>query len=427
MRADWKDVREAIKIVMEGVNPLPSESCSLDRALGRVLAADVVSPIHLPAWTNSAMDGFAVHSADIRGASQEVPVQIPVVDDVVAGGFPKGPLIRGTAARVMTGAPVPDGADSVVRVEHTDGGHRQSETGTPSVVIFSDQDAGRNLRRKGEEISPGGVALRRGDRLNAGGLGVAASLGYARLDVYRRPVVAVLTSGDELVHVEDFSEVAAGRKIVSSNSYTLRAALEDAGCTVKYLGIAKDSRESLRSAFESAAGCDALVTSAGISVGDHDHTKEVLTEIGARIAFWRVRMRPGSPFAFGWIDSLGGIPWFGLPGNPVSTAVTFELFVRSALRKMEGATRPFPLALEAVFDGEFKSPAGLTQFLRVTLDREGSDLVARLTGRQGSGVLSSVATADGLMIIPEDRPGAKPGERFRILPFEGPLSAEIGF
>jgi molybdopterin molybdotransferase len=427
MNADWVSLREAVLRVVETVPTLGRESRKLLEARGRVLAEDLISPIDLPLWTNSAMDGFACRSEDVRGASPDRPIRLPVMDDIPAGGFPQGALAPGTAARIMTGAPVPEGADSVVRIEHTDGGSEIGRSGA-RVLILNDHDAGRNLRRRGEDLARGSSALRAGSLLSAGSIGVAASVGRAELPVIRRPVVALLTSGDELVEVGDFDQVLAGRRIVSSNTYTLTAQLQEIGCEVRNLGIARDTAESLRERLEQARGCDALITSAGISVGEHDHVRSVLLELGARVEFWRVRIRPGSPFAFGTVQRLGGIPWFGLPGNPVSSMVTFELFAKPALLRMSGRDEVFPLPLRARLVDEYASTPGLAHLVRVHLARSGSgDLKAGLTGAQGSGILSSFVAADGLLMVPERHAGATRGESFDVLAFGAKLTSDCPY
>lgn len=418
MKADWIPLRIALDTVVGAVPVLGAESVELTKASGRILAEEIVSPIDLPRWTNSAMDGYAVRAVDIAGATRESPITLPVVGDIPAGSFPATRLRPGTAARIMTGAPLPEGADSVVRVEHTAPGGEFGPTSS-SVSIFSDQDANSNLRRQGEEVRRGDATVRPGVVLGPGSIGVAAALGSVIVRVHRRPLVALLTSGDELVHVEDFDEVLSGNKIVSSNSYSLGAALEEAGCDVRYLGIARDTPESVREALLQADGCDAIVTSGGISVGEYDYLKRVLISLGTRVAFWRVRMKPGSPFAFGIVDDLGGIPWFGLPGNPVSSAVTFEVFARPALLRMGGRTRVHRRAVDARLMEPYEAATGLTHLLRVRLERTSDDhLGARLTGAQGSGMLTSVAFADGLLMIPEERTGSAYGEIFRVLPFD---------
>jgi molybdopterin molybdotransferase len=423
MSPDWVGLREAVLRVVERAAVLDSESCPLLEARGRVLAEEVISPIDLPLWTNSAMDGFACRAEDLRGASQDQPVRLAVIDDIAAGDFPQTPIEPGTAARIMTGAPVPDGADSVVRVEHTDGGTRIGDGGA-QVLILNGQDAGRNLRRRGEDLTRGAPTLRAGSLLAPGPIGIAASMGRQELRVVRRPVVALLTSGDELVEVADFDQVLAGRRIVSSNTYTLAAQLHEIGCEVRHLGIARDTPESLHERLRGARGCDALITSAGISVGEHDHVRGVLLALGAEVDFWRVRIRPGSPFAFGRIAGLGDLPWFGLPGNPVSSMVTFELFAKPALLRMSGRGEVFPLPLAALLRGEYASAPGLTHLVRVHLSRStGGDLEARVTGAQGSGILSSFIAADGLLRVPEQHTGPMAGEIFDVLPFGGPLTA----
>jgi len=406
--ADWLSASDALAAVLAGVSPLAAEERPLLDALGRVLAEDVASPVDLPPWDNSAMDGFAVRAADVRGASAQSPRTLRVVDDVPAGRFAARAVGPGEAIRIMTGAPVPDGANSVVRVEHTDGG-RMIGTAEGTVAVRSDADAGRNVRPRGEDVRRGDGVLRAGTALRAPELAVAAAVGRARLSVVRRPVVAVLASGDELVPVEGFDEVRAGRRIVSTNSYALAAQLAESGMEARMLGIARDTPESLREHLARAAGCDALVTTAGISVGEHDHVLGALAELGADVRFWRVRVRPGSAMAFGRVRGLAGIPWFGLPGNPVSTMVTFELFVRPALLRMAGNARVHAPVVDAVMRDAYSARGELVHIPRVRLSREADGtLAARLTGAQGSGVATSMAAADGLAIVPagaELRPG----------------------
>ena len=273
--ADWLTAAEALRRIVGGVREMGTESRPLLDALGSVLAEDVASPVALPPWDNSAMDGFAVRAEDVRGASRERPAVLRVVDDIPAGHFPARSVGAGEAARIMTGAPVPDGADGVIRVEHTDGG-----TGIGSadgrVAIFSDADAGKNVRPRGEDMRAGDVVLRAGTVLRAPHLAVAASVGRTELNVVRRPVVAILTSGDELVEVERFDEVLAGRRIVSSNGYALAAQLAESGIEARILGTARDTPESVHAVLKRARGCDALITSAGISVGEHDHVRAVM-------------------------------------------------------------------------------------------------------------------------------------------------------
>jgi len=427
MHPDWISLPEARDTVVGAMRPLAVERLPLPDALGRVLAEEIVSPLDLPPWDNSAMDGYATRAADVAGASVDDPRVLRVVDDIPAGSFPSRRVEPGTASRVMTGAPVPEGADGVIRVEHTLGG--DTPAAPEFVRIVSDFDAGKNLRRRGEDLRRGERAMEVGRVLRAAEIGVAASLGRDRLAVVRRPVVGVLASGDELVDIERFDEVLAGRRIVSSNGYALAAQLAESGLHARLLGIAADDPASLREHLERARGCDALITTAGISVGAHDYVRDVLLDMGLETEFWRVRMRPGSPFAFGRIGSLGDLPWFGLPGNPVSCMVTFELFVRPALLRMAGHRDVYLPTVNPQLRTDFPQRAGLTQVVRVTLAADaGGEVTAALTGPQGSGILTSMAAADGLMVIPEDREGARAGERFPTMVLHGaPLRGAPGY
>lgn len=427
LTADWLGAAEARAIILDGVPVLGAERRPLLHALGRVLAEEVVSPVDLPPWDNSGMDGFAVRSEDVRGASAAAPVTLRVVDDVAAGHFATRPVGAREAIRIMTGAPVPQGADGVVRVEHTDGGVAVG-TAAGRVVVHSDADAGRNVRPRGEDVRRGSTVLHAGTLLRAGHLAAAASVGRAELAVVRRPRVAILTSGDELVDVDGFADVVAGRRIVSSNAYALAAQLLEAGMEPVPLGIAADTPASLRAHLEAARGCDALVTSAGISVGEHDHTLRVLREMGTEVAFWRVRIRPGSALAFGQVGALGGIPWFGLPGNPVSTMVCFELFVRPALRKMAGERALFAPTLPATLRDDYRANPGLTHFPRARLAMEDGGWTARLTGAQGSAVGTSMAMADALLVVPEACDGARAGDVLTAVVLGGaPLRVDAGW
>jgi molybdopterin molybdotransferase len=425
--ADWISGGEALRRMVDGVHRLSAEVRPLLDALGRVLAEDVISPVDLPPWDNSAMDGFAVRSGDVRGASASSPVTLRVVDDVPAGHFAARPAGPGEAIRIMTGAPVPEGADGVVRVEHTDGGVAIG-TAEGRVAIRSDADAGRNVRPRGEDVRAGSTVLRAGHVLTPGALAVAAGAGRDSLPVIRRPRVAILASGDELVTVADFDQVLAGRRIVSTNSYALAAQLAEAGMEAVVLGIARDTRASLREHLAAAAGCDALITTAGISVGEHDHVVAALEELRTEVAFWRVRIRPGSAMAFGRVAGLGGIPWFGLPGNPVSTMATFALFVRPALLRMAGHARVHLPTIQATFDATYAARGELMNFPRVRLRRMAEDaFAATLTGGQGSGMASSMAAADGLAIVAAGRE-ARPGDPVRVVLLAGaPLTENAPF
>ena len=402
-QADWLPVAAARKRIMDAVSVLPLETVPLQLAHGRVLGEPVVSPVDLPPWNSSAMDGFAVRAGDVAGASPNRPVVLRLLEDVPAGVSPALPLQPGTATRVMTGAPVPDGTDGVIRVEHTDGGS------SAQVAIQRDDDTGRNVRQRGEEVRAGDTVLAAGAEMMAGAIGAAAAVGRSMLTVRRRPLVALASSGDELVEVDGFAEVLAGRRIVSSNGYALAAQIAEAGAEVRSLGIAPDDPVAFRQRLLGTRGCDALVTTAGISVGAHDHTVQVLEAMGTEVNFWRVRMKPGSPLAFGMIGGAGGIPWFGLPGNPVSAMVTFELFVRPALLQMAGHRAVYRPAVPVRLEEGFETRAEITHFLRARIRREGTEWIASLTGPQGSNLLTSMAAADALVVIPEGLASVAPG------------------
>jgi molybdopterin molybdotransferase len=394
-------VADAVARILAEVRPLDAVRRPLLDAYNCVLAVDAIAPVTLPPWDNSAMDGYAVRAADIA----RVPASLRVIENIAAGQFPSRTVGAGEATIIMTGAPVPEGADTVVRVEDTDGGHT-------TVEIRDARDAGKNVRPRGEDIMEGRVAIAAGTPIGAAQIGVLASLGFGEVDVIRAPRVAILTSGDELVELDRFSEVLSGRKIVSSNGYTLRTLVRAAGGEPVYLGIASDTPASLRALLEEARGCDAIITSAGISVGEHDHLRGVLEAMGAEMKFWRVRMRPGAPIGFGL---LGGKPWIGLPGNPVSTMVTFELFARPAIHKMRGHRKLFRHPVRVVLEEPVAIGAELTHFLRAIVTVRDGRSTARLTGPQSSGILTSMSNANALLVVPPDRRMVNAGESLNAI------------
>lgn len=401
-------VPDALAAVMSRARALPAEEVGLEDALGRVLAEPVTSRVHLPPWDNSGMDGYAVRAADVRSASAEAPVRLIVTGTIAAGDVPAAEVTAGTAMRIMTGAPLPAGADAVIRIEDTDGGEAE-------VRILDARDAdppSRNVRRRGEDLAPGTVAVAAGAWLGPAQLGVLASVGAARVRVHRRPRVAILATGDELVGVEGFAEVEAGRRIVSSNSYTLAALVRETGAEAVSLGIAPDDPAAIRALLERGRECDLMLTTGGVSVGAFDYTRGVLAAMGASLDLWRVRMRPGAPLGFGM---LGDVPWLGLPGNPVSAMVTFELFARPLLRRMLGYAAPYRATTEVVLDEPVSIAAPLTHFLRAIVTQSGGEQRARLTGGQGSGLLTSMARANALLVIAPERQSLAAGERVPAL------------
>jgi molybdopterin molybdotransferase len=416
--ADWLDIDAALSIMLREVASLGTETVPLDRTFARTLAQAVVSPIDQPPWDNSAMDGFALLASDVRDASAATPVTLEVVEDIPAGALPRVVVQAGRASRIMTGAPMPAGADSVIRLEHTRPVEPVSAGGRPRVAVLRSDDAGRNVRFRGEDIRAGATVLEPGRQLRAGEVGVLAMVGCTTPVVYRRPRVALLATGDELVEPDRIADVMAATHIINSNTPALSAGLRATDCEPLPLGIARDDMSDLRTRLEGALDADALITTAGASVGDHDLVKSALEEMGCETLFWRVRIRPGSPFSFGILRSRsdGVIPVFGLPGNPVSALVTFEILVRPVLRRMLGRTHIHPRTELALAGEDVRSPAGLVRFLRVQLTAaEDGRQRAHLTGPQGSGILTSMAAADALLIVPVDVARIPKGTPVRVV------------
>src|SRR5437879_7509081 len=410
---------EAARLILEHVAPLPTTRRPLREVLDRVLAEDVTSPIDLPAWDNSAMDGYAARAADVEPARPERKVTLEIVETVPAGRFPTKPIGPGQVTRIFTGAPLPAGADTVVRQEDTEA----DPTGR-HVTVVTGRDARKNVRYRGEDIRKAAVVLCAGTPLGPAQLGVLASIAHAAPLVHDAPRGAFMGSGDEIVDLDRADEILAGRKVATSNSYTLQALIRRTGAIPVDLGLALDTEESLRQHLAAARARDAdlVVTTAGVSVGEHDFVREVLTELGGEIKLWRIAMRPGAPVGFGL---LGGKPWIGLPGNPVSAMVTFELFVRPAIRRMLGHRLPFRRTVPVCVGEPIKLGPKLRHFLRAVVAPEGSGgvggkLTARLTGPQGSGILTSMARANALLIVPEDRLSVAAGETLAALLLDDP-------
>jgi len=404
---------EAARLILEHVAPLSPVRHSLREALDLVLAEDVASPIDLPPWDNSAMDGYAARAADVEGASAGRKVVLAVIESVAAGQFPVRPIGPGQATRIFTGAPLPAGADTVVRQEDTEDG------GPERVTVVAGRDARKNVRYRGEDIRKGAVVLPAGTPLGPAQLGVLASIAHGTPLVHRAPRVAFMGSGDEIVDLDRTDEILAGRKIATSNSYTLDALIRRAGGIPMDLGVARDTKDSLREHLAGGRDADLLVTTAGVSVGEHDFVREVLAELGCDMKLWRIRMRPGAPLGFGLLERT---PWIGLPGNPVSTMVTFELFVRPAIRRLLGHRLPFRRTVPVCLGERVTLGPRLRHFLRAVVRAEGGGgaLVARLTGPQGSGILTSMARANALLIVPEDRAEVSAGDTLSALLLDDP-------
>jgi len=401
-------VEEALKKVLSHFDVLETEEKPLLESLGQILAEDINSTVDVPPFDNSAMDGFAVQAACTEGATRSSPKFLRVVGQVAAGYVAEEKVAPGTAIRIMTGAPIPAGADAVIRFEDTDEeDRRQSGQPLTEIGIRCQAEAGLNMRQAGGDISNGSLVLRKSALIRPQEIGVLASLGWNVVRVFRRPVVAILATGDELV---DVAEPLSPGKIYSSNTYSLAAQVIRYGGIPKLLGIARDSVHALEEKLKEARDADLLITSGGVSVGDYDVVKDVLVKHG-EVTLWTVRMKPGKPLAFG-VLSVGEktVPHLGLPGNPVSSMVTFEQFARPAILKMLGRESYDKPTVRARSESHVRNTDGRRTYARVAVSTRDGEYVARLVGPQGSGVLTSMALANGLMIVPEDVPSVGVGD-----------------
>ncbi|MDA0740002.1 MAG: molybdopterin molybdotransferase MoeA [Nitrospirae bacterium] len=395
-------LRDAQKIVLDASSTLGCEKVSLLESLGRVLGEDIIAPRDNPPWNNSAMDGFAVRWEDIKKDHEITrPAELKIIEDLAAGAVATKSVGPGEAIRIMTGAPVPDGADTVVRVEFTE----PSET---TVRIFQPEPQGMNIRPKGEDVKEGECIIPKGTQLGPGEIGMLAILAKSFVLVHQRPRVAILSTGDELA---DLDEKFDENKIVNSNSYGIAAGVQEAGGIPVLLGIARDTPESLKEKIAQGLGCDIIVLSGGVSMGDYDFTKAVFAELGADMHFWKLAIRPGQPLAFGKIQ---GKLAFGLPGNPVSSMVTFEQLVRVAMMKLGGHRHLYRQTVEAVFKEKFSKQPDRRHFLRGILAHEDGQLTVKTTGPQGSGILTSMVKANGLIDIAEEIEKLNPGDTVKV-------------
>jgi len=405
-------VEEALEKVLSYVDVLEAEEELILDSLGRVLAEDVRSTIDIPPLDNAAMDGYAVQAQSTAGASPTSPRVLRVIGEVAAGYITKEEVGPDTSIRIMTGAPVPKGADAVVQFEETDEEKRKS-AGKPlsEISILRQVERGTNIRVAGEDIASGSLVLNVGMALRPQEVGVLASLGREVVRVIRRPVVAILATGDELVDIKD--PLPPG-KIYNSNTYTVAAQVIRYGGVPKILGIAKDTIEALEDKIKQARDADLLITSAGVSVGEYDVVKDVLARLG-EVTFWTVRMKPGKPLAFG-VLRLGKrrIPHLGLPGNPVSSMIAFEQFARPAILKMLGKKDYAKPTIQAKSESRIDNKDRRRIFARVRVTKREGQFFARLVGPQGSGILTSMAQANGLMIVPEDKPGIEVGDEVQV-------------
>src|SRR6266852_5523617 len=401
-------VEEALERILRDISPLDVTQVPLPQSLGLVLAEDVVAQEDIPPFANSAMDGFALLSRDSQPRDGQPP-RLRVTGGVAAGYVADHAVEEGTAMRIMTGAPVPPGADTVIQVELT----RSTGANSEWVEILEAVPPGNNIRPAGEDMRRGQTVLLRGTEIGPWEMGVLATVGWAKVPVTRRARVAVLSTGDEIVDVDQPLQPG---KIRNSNGYLLEAAIRQAGAEPQRLGIAQDTIESLREKFSEAIKYDLIITSGGVSVGDFDLVKNIMTEQG-EINFWRINMRPGKPVAFGHI---GSVPLLGLPGNPVSAAVTFELFGRPVIRKMLGHTRLLRPQVDVVVEDGVSDRAMRRHYVRAHVEWRNGRFIAHTTGNQGSNIMTSLLNANALVIVPEGGAEVHPGETAKAIMLDWP-------
>ncbi|MFC1978684.1 gephyrin-like molybdotransferase Glp [Chloroflexota bacterium] len=406
-------IEDALEKILSYVDALQVEEKPILDSMGQVLCEDVYSDINVPPLDNSAMDGYAVQSASTGGASQSNPVMLKVIGEVAAGFISDKVVTPGTAIRIMTGAPIPESADTVVQFENTDEQTRSSSgKSLDEISVLYETPPDFNIRHAGEDIKKGDLVLKKGIVIRPQEVGLLASLGRAIVTVIRRPVVAVLATGDELVNV---GEPLPAGKIYNSNTFSMASQVQRYGGIPKILGIAADNIDALWAKISEGLNADMLITSAGVSMGDYDVVKDVLVAHG-QIAFWTVRMKPGKPLAFGTLNSGDGrkVPHLGLPGNPVSSMVSFEQFARPAILKMLGKKNLVKPTVSAISESKVKNKDGRRIFTRVFLRKEGEEYYANSVGPQGSGILTSMGQANGLMITPEDTEYTDVGDRVEV-------------
>ncbi len=375
---------EARTTILDAVEPVGTERIHLLEAAGRVLAEDAVAPWDLPLWDNSAMDGYAVRSGDCT----TIPCCLRVTGFLPAGAKGDGVVVEaGCAVRIMTGAPTPAGCDAVVPVEETDDGQQE-------VTLCEPVTKGQHIRFRAEDVASGVTFLRSGTLIRPPEINMLAGFGMALVPVYRRPIVAILSTGDELV---ELGRTPGPGEIINSNTLSLAAAVQEAGCIPRIIGIARDNRESHLEKMAEGLKADALITSAGVSAGDCDLVRDILEELGAKQLFWKVGIKPGGPTAFAL---HGATPVFSLPGNPVSTMITFEEFVRPALLWMQGRRQVLRPLFKAVLREPLKKKPGKVQIIRLRLEKEGGRWYATSAGNQQTAILKTLVDAQALAVLP---------------------------
>jgi molybdopterin molybdotransferase len=406
-RGDVITVEEHFSRIVGTVRRLPSIELNLLDAQGCVLAQDVTSAVALPGFTNSAMDGYAVHAADVAAASEKTPVRLPVVHDIAAGNTQALSLAPGQSMRIMTGAPMPHGADAVVAVEHTDGGLAR-------VTVLDAVPVGNSVRHAGEDVVAGDLVMRAGTRLGPRQIALLAAVGAGQVQVTPKPRVVVISTGDELIEA---GTLPGFGQVVDSNGLMLTAAVRALDCIPFRVGCVRDDAQTFLSTIESQLlRADAVITTGGVSMGAYDTVKEVLSRVGT-MRFDKVAMQPGMPQGFGTLGE-DEVPVFTLPGNPVSAMVSFEVFVAPALRLMAGRLRHETSLVTAVAIDSWTAPAGKVQFARIVLSHNGSGYVAAIAGMQSSHALGSMVGANALAVIPAEVTSIKAGDQVLCHPLE---------
>ena len=407
MTLGWLTVEEALNEIMGFVDVLETEERPILESLDRVLAEDVVSRINIPPLDNTAMDGYAVRWDDVCRATSGEPIALTVIEELPAGSMPQNKVTQGTAIRIMTGAPLPKGSDTIIPFEETDEETQKKDHGVSDIdeiQVFKVTKRGSNIRKAAEDVAEGSTIIKSGTILRPAEVGVLASLGFPTVNVIRQPIISVLATGNELMEV---GQTLSPGKIYNSNNFSVASLILRYGGIPNILGIARDNIESVKTKLHEGINADMVITSAGVSKGDYDVVKDVLAQQG-EISFWMVKMKPARPLAFGLLRGKNkqgeerGVPHLGLPGNPVSSMIAFEQFARPALLKMQGKTNWTKPEVIAVMEDSIVNTDARRIFARTIVTKKQGRYYARTTGPQGSGILTSMSIANGLAIVPED-------------------------
>ncbi|HOM69647.1 MAG TPA: molybdopterin molybdotransferase MoeA [Smithellaceae bacterium] len=394
-------VGKALKTILASARLMGTEKINILDAQRRAIAENIYAGRDIPSVDNSAMDGYALRAADTRGATPKKPVWFKIIEEIPAGKIPRKKLRSKEAARIMTGAIIPGGADAVIRQENT---RREGNL----VAVLTPVARKTDIRFAGEDVRKGELVIHKNSVMGAAQIGMLAALGKKSALVYKKPRVAIMATGDELVDID--TNPSPG-KIVNSNSYSLATLVDDCGGVPVILGITRDNKSALKQKFSTALKNDVIISSGGVSVGDYDLVKDIMVNMGNSMYFWQVAMRPGKPLAFG---AIKGVPLFGLPGNPVSTMVSFEQFVRPYLLKIQGHRNIFRPVLKAISAENLEKKAGVKNFLRAIVKREKDKYIVKTTGNQGSGILKSMVTANALIILGEKETKIKKGDKVTV-------------